>query len=252
MPYGVARTVGLFGRFPANSLFGRILRLPIRLMPGSVALPILTGPGRGLQWYVRSSNISIWCGFYELQLAATIDAAVPIGGVFYDVGANAGYYSLLAARRASHVIAFEPHPGAARLLESHVERNRLTNVTILREAVARKTGRLKFDPGNLSILAKLDRHGTETVAATTLDNVVGSRAPPPDVIKMDIQGGEFDALQGAEKTLRNFSPVLFVETHSQKLHRDCGQLLKEYGYDVEETANWDEWPEGRLKAWKAP
>ena len=91
----------------ANRL-GQVLRWPLRLLPAWARIPIMQGPLRGCWWIVGSGNHGYWLGSYEQTKARRFVQAIHQGAVVYDVGANVGYYTLLAAvavGRNAHVIA---------------------------------------------------------------------------------------------------------------------------------------------------
>jgi predicted RNA methylase len=94
-------------------------------------MPILQGPGRGIRWIVGAGTHGCWLGSYESEKQAVVAEALGPGMVFYDLGANAGFYTLLAARAVlpgGEVIAFEPLPENISYLRRHVERNGFRNV----------------------------------------------------------------------------------------------------------------------------
>ena len=55
---------------------------------------------------------------------------------------------------------------------------------------------------------------------------------PPDFMKIDIEGAEYDCLQGCRNTIRSFHPVIFLATHGRDMHDQCVKLLTEWNYDV--------------------
>ena len=87
---------------------GRLVRAPLRWIPPRAVLRVLSGPNRGLKWEKGASSNGCWLGIYERAFAERLARAIAPGMTDYDVGAHAGYYTLLAARRAAHVYAFEP------------------------------------------------------------------------------------------------------------------------------------------------
>jgi SAM-dependent methyltransferase len=111
-----------------TSFLGRLLRLPLRLIPRRAVLPILQGPLRGKKWIVGSGNHGYWLGSYEIGKRALFVRSIPVGAVVYDLGANVGYYTLLAAMLAGaegKVFAFEPLPRNLEYLRRHLVLNRI-------------------------------------------------------------------------------------------------------------------------------
>jgi len=209
-------------------------------VPRDAQVPILQGPLRGKRWIVGAGVHGYWLGSYEWDKCRAFAAAVRPGAVVFDVGANVGYYTLLAAelvRPSGQVFAFEPLPRNAYYLRAHLEMNRATTVRVTQAAVADCTGDLFFQEAQEATMGHVSDRGSLRVPAVTLDELVQSqRAPLPDVIKMDIEGGELRALQGAVGTLTRGQPVVFLATHGPAVHRECCDLLTGLGYRVRPLA----------------
>jgi len=140
------------------------------------------------------------------------------GSVFYDVGENAGFYAVIAARLVGdngHVYAFEPTPELADRIRQNGSLNEFQNLTVIEAAVCERSGSVRFsssgfDVGN-SIAQNSDSEGIE-VEAIDLDSWSVGQAPPC-VMMLDIEGSEIDALRGALGVIRKHLPVLMVEVH---------------------------------------
>jgi len=225
---------------PAHTWFGRALRAPLRLLPRSLVVPILQGPLRGDLWILGSSNHGCWLGSYELPKQRAIWAAIRPGDIVFDIGANVGFYTLLAARgvgSGGRVVAFEPEPKNVELLRSHVRINRLSNVEVIPAAVSRDTGPARFQRGGSGATGALSTSGELQVDAVSLDDLFAAgRIPAPALIKMDIEGGEHQALLGGQGLLARSRPLLFLATHSPEIHSSCVSLLQSWGYIAEGLA----------------
>ncbi len=147
-------------------------------------------------------------GAYEPVLSARIHAHVTPGMNVCDVGANAGYFSILAARRAApggRVFAFEPDARCQPVLRRNLESNGLTNVTVIPAVVDERPGRVALHCGWTSAVNSVSAgnvvgvSSSATVESVTLD---GAGLPPLGLLKMDVQGAEFRCLRGAEDVLR--------------------------------------------------
>jgi FkbM family methyltransferase len=226
-----------FSSIPRESSVGRVLRAPLALLPKALRVPVLQGPLRGASWVVGAHTHGCWLGSYELDKQHRFATLVRGGDVVYDVGANAGFYTLLAARLVGHggrVVAFEPLPRNLSHLREHVRINRLDNVQVLDVAVAARPGHARFHFGGGAAQGALADAGELEVRTTSLDALVAaSLAPPPTLIKMDIEGGELEALRGAHAVLSAHRPVLLLATHGPAVHAACLALLREHGYRVE-------------------
>ena len=130
------------------SFFGKLLRLPLRLMPNGMTLPVFSGINRGMKWIAGSATHGAWLGSYESDKQRQLATLLKPGMVFFDVGANAGFYTLAAARLVGehgHVYAFEPLAENVVNLRRHVQLNQLHNASIIQAAVADKQGLSGFN-----------------------------------------------------------------------------------------------------------
>lgn len=195
---------------------------------------VLSGPGRGLAWIAGAGPHGIWLGRYETAVQRAVSHLLHEGDVFFDVGANAGFYSLLASRRVGakgRVVAFEPLPANLALLSEHVRLNAVENIEILGTALAARSGRARFDPSPSRFTGHLEKAGSLEVSTISLDELMTEkRVPPPSVIKMDIEGGEAEALRGGVGLLKNLGPRVVLATHGKEVWTSCRRLLQDCGY----------------------
>jgi FkbM family methyltransferase len=223
-----------------DTLLGTILRLPLRLIASQTEVPILRGPLRGKKWIKGAGPDSYWIGTYETVRLRTFASAVAEGAVVYDVGANVGIYALLASVKvglSGRVYAFEPLERNLRYLRRHIRLNNLQNCTIIEEAVCSKEGKLPFSAASFeSSMGRLSPDGEISVSSTTLDIAIYGENSllPPTVIKIDVEGGELEVLEGAVRALTEFHPTIFLEIHGDQLHTDCRSFLLAKGYCVKE------------------
>jgi FkbM family methyltransferase len=233
MAAAVARLRGLWRRSGASGG----LRSLVRWLPAQAALPILWGPLRGKRWIVRSSFESCWLGVYEQEKQSAFSAAIRPGAVVYDVGANVGFYTLLAAKLTGptgRVYSFEPLPRNLQFLNRHVALNGLNNVRVFAGAVADRPGVARFDDSGIPEMAHIAADGALEVATFQLDDLLEKGAiRPPNVIKIDVEGAEVEVLKGAQRLLAQNRPRLLLATHGPDVHRDSCALLQSMGYRVE-------------------
>lgn len=209
------------------------IRLPLRLLPRGRVVPILSGELRGARWITGASTHGCWLGTYERHTQRLFREHVRPGSVVYDVGANAGFFTLLASRLAGkdgRVVAFEPLPQNLEVLREHVRLNDAGNVAILPLAVAAHEGRARFHSRASPSMGSLAQDGELEVPAESLDRLVASgQLPPPDFIKMDIEGGEAGALAGARDVLQRSGLTLLMSTHGYVQHERCWSILRDAG-----------------------
>jgi FkbM family methyltransferase len=198
------------------------------LVPNSV--PVLYETSLGFKIYLDLRQLHISFGVmnesYDRTEVDLIRKIVPDDGVFIDVGANCGYYSLAVAAKkkfSGKVLAFEPLPPVWDLFRKSIAVNGWTKTIELRQiALGHAPGVLPLTDAEFSINAGATRlcvgnshrptHRTATV--DTLDNVAGD---PPDAIKVDIEGAEGLFLHGARETLQRSKPTLLFEINPELL-----------------------------------
>ena len=220
--------------FAARRTLGRLARLPLKLVPAAAVAPILTGKLRGKKWITGSAIHSCWLGIYEFQKQKRIFQEVQHDTVFYDVGAHVGFYSLLASALvgSGKVFAFEPLPRNLDYLRQHLAHNRAANVDVFPVAVSDRTSTAAFRMEHSGFMGCLSAEGTLMVRTVTLDLLVESgRILPPNYVKMDVEGAELLALQGARQIFQQYRPMLFLATHGRHVHDQCCRLLESWGYE---------------------
>jgi FkbM family methyltransferase len=216
--------------------FGRLVRLPLKLVPASTPMRIVTGPLAGQRWISTAGPHGCWLGTYERDLQNLLVRKVRPGNVVWDIGANVGFFTLLAARltgTAGRIVAIEPLPRNLDLLRAHLDLNQIGNVTVLGQAVADAAGTALFAAAASPSMGRLDTAAGFEVTVTTVDTLVESGvAPAPHIIKMDIEGAESRALAGARRTLERHRPVLLLSTHGWAQHEGCMSMLRGIGYEL--------------------
>lgn len=196
-------------------------------------VPILSGPAKGLRWISESSSLNFWLGKFEQRKMQVFARELKPDSVVYDVGAHVGIYSLTACRSSRAVFSFEPHVANLFYLRRHLELNSFANGTVVSKAVSATNGTAKFDSGHDRSEGRISEDGEVEVQCVSLDSFCEKGNPFPDLIKMDIEGTEYDALCGAMKILAHKKPTLFLATHGLEVHRACCELLSALEYDIE-------------------
>jgi FkbM family methyltransferase len=183
---------------------------------------------------------------WEPEIAAVLQEALTAGDIFYDIGANAGYFSLLAlSLNVSKVFAFEPNPGTAALYRHNMVLNRhdSTQWTLFECALSDSEGTSLYVEGPLNNcgggrLCSAESTASHIVATTTLDQVIAKgNLPLPTIMKLDVEGWEYQVLTGAQRALRNHLPKVIVfeaavDSNLQIVNRNLQQLIEAYGYSI--------------------
>ncbi len=241
-----------FSAVRPGTLAGKLVRLPFRVLPQDMVMPVLQGPLRGKKWIVGSHLHGCWLGSYEWTMQRRVAKELKAGSVFYDVGANVGLYTLLAATLVApgRVYAMEPLAANIGYLRKHLELNRIQNAEALEMAVSDQVGTAQFEAEETRAMGRIGTRGSLRVQTSTLDMLLQEcRIAPPDFIKMDIEGGEFLALQGARECFARYRPKLFLATHGRDVHDNCCELLKSWGYGYQYTSREAE-DRAELFAWR--
>lgn len=152
---------------------------------------------------------------------------------FYDVGAHAGFYTMLFSRLTGadgRVYAFEPLPSNVAALLEHLRLNSISNAWVISVAASDRTGTAGFTFDRVATMNALtpDRDPRFRVATLRLDD---ADMPPADLIKIDVEGAELAVLQGAERMLATRHPILFVALDGRQTRRECLNFLSKLGYD---------------------
>jgi FkbM family methyltransferase len=205
---------------------------------------INAGPAAGLRFEVTLPlDKAIWAGVYETEFAEAISGAVRSGDVCYDIGGYRGYMSgVMALAGASSVLVFEPLPANQRALERLCQLNPKLSIELKPVAISNIDGSLRLHVMADASMGKLVTSPFQAAAPATgdievpvrsLDSLVlGQEAPPPQLMKIDVEGAEIDVLCGAEGILRDCRPLIFLEAHSASLEEACSQVLTRYDYSV--------------------
>jgi FkbM family methyltransferase len=192
--------------------------------------------------YLRGNN--------ELPVQNAMCELLGPGDEFVDVGANVGFFSLLAARLVGptgRVIAIEALPANVAALEANARRNRLDQVSCLPVAVSDQIGRAVLvvadHPGGAALEAAgapPDASGRLTVDTVTIDDLVERAVVrSPRLVKVDVEGAEDAVLAGMTTTLRQQRPIVIVELDGADEARlatrraDVLPRLQDAGYRVE-------------------
>jgi FkbM family methyltransferase len=213
--------------------------------------PWLEGLTLTIQPGDQLSRAAFVSGLYEPNTAIQLRRLLQPGGVFFDVGANVGVFSLLGSRwvgPSGQVFAFEPSTRELARLREQISTNHLENVTVVAAAVSDRPGstELRVAPDSYAGLNTTgerfayDNVGTATVErvpVVTLDELAAERGlARVDVIKLDVEGSELAALRGAADLLQRHRPALVLEVFAASLRAhgatvaDLDGFLQAAGY----------------------
>jgi FkbM family methyltransferase len=195
-------------------------------------MQVKSGPAEGiwLKLNPRTAGGTI-AGTGERRELEIVREHLRSGMTFYDVGANIGIFSMVAARIVGadgQVVAFEADPEIAERLREHARRNSFGWVNVEQKAAWRESGTVMFervdssvspDRGVGHVVASTNPH-VVTLDAIALDDCSRSYRPP-DFIKCDVEGAEGEVFQGARGLLEKQRPRVLCEIHNE----DSRQLV---------------------------
>lgn len=152
--------------------------------------------------------------------------------IVYDIGGNIGYYARAFASVARHVYSFEPNPDNYRLLKKNIDD--VNNVTTFPCAVGHEFGVCKISLFDLEqennyggMVVGHDFNGVDAM----LVPIDSMSLPPPDLIKIDVEGAEWPVLLGAQNTIRQHTPAIIYEAHETQHFEQIYDLLSPMPYN---------------------
>jgi FkbM family methyltransferase len=212
---------------------------------GLVEVTVAAGGLQGASLRIDlQSEKAYWLGTYEPELQAAVAEFVRPGMVAYDVGANIGYISLLLARQvgaAGRVFSFEALPANLERLRANLELSGYPErLSVVSGAVVERSRPVRFLIGPSGEMGKAEGSaGRQEYAYPTsievpglsLDDFVFAAGNlPPQVVKMDIEGGEVLALPGMRRILEEVRPLVFLELHGQQAAEAAWMVFHEADY----------------------
>jgi FkbM family methyltransferase len=204
---------------------------------------VQSGPAKGLQLELNPRTGQSYAkGDTELVVQEFLASRLKTGDVFYDLGANIGLFTLLAARcvgPAGKVFSFEPDAQNAARVRRNVAGNNFTNVTVIESGVWSSTAEIRFaaapasspDRGLGTFVASTS-DSDPSIPCVSIDDFVRSN-PGPIGIKCDVESAEIEVLKGALATLARHRPWILCEMHSPDNDRQARAILSQLGYRFE-------------------
>jgi FkbM family methyltransferase len=187
-----------------------------------------------------------WCGTYQDDVQTCLKLCLQKGDVVFDIGAHFGLMSMVASRiigDSGKVVAFEPNPQSRRILEEHLKLNQIHNATIEPIGLLDKTGELDFYATEASANSTFVKPFAESrqfykivAPVDTLDRYVKRSGLRPKLLKIDIEGSEYECLRGGQETCSSLKPIVLTEFNpiSQRStdmnERRVLHLLESFGY----------------------
>jgi FkbM family methyltransferase len=220
-----------------------------------VTLPVLAGPARGLRLrtdLVKRKDAYFW-GKYDRAILEQVLPLVKPDATVWDCGTYLGYYSLVFARHVAprgQVISIDLDSRNLERTRKHARLNGLTNLQFVNAAIGPPAGVVEFiiDEGTNSHLPGMYPGDTNMrsvwnlrdadkprgrVKCVSFDQAYfGMNLPKPDLIKIDIEGAEKEALQHGERLFTEVRPLLLLELHNPECDRAAWDFSRAFRYDL--------------------
>jgi len=197
----------------------------------------------GLTW------IHYLLGTYESETTELFKKVIKSGHTVIDVGADYGYFSLLSAKLVGHkgkVFAFEPYVAQSKkYLRSNIALNHFKNITVIEKAVGDKDDTKKYFINSRSLfnvkhdMDVISNVNIDSVKSIKLDDFFKNYPHPIDFVKIDIEGGEIDALKGMKSIIKNNPDIKLVVEIAPIIMENIGLspssillLLRTYGFSL--------------------
>jgi FkbM family methyltransferase len=239
------------GRRIANALRRHVL-------PGrDVLVRVQSGLSRGMWVRVRlPEEVRYWRGMHDRAVQEAVSAGAGPGAVIYDIGAHIGIIALGSARlvgKTGCVVAFDADPHNAASLRESCSLNGLDDcvrvvhaavwsstaddgIVFRRGGACRSQGGVEAD-GYRPVLG---RGEAIKVPSVTLDDFIRSGGRLPQLVKIDVEGGEYEVLRGGHELFSGPRPLVIAEIHQPRALEQITGWLCSFRYD----ARWDIPPQG--------
>ena len=225
-----------------NFIYKLIIKI-VRIVNPDKMIKIKSGYLKNKLWSISIPDSRYVMGTYEPKLADIIVRELRSGKQFVDIGANSGYFTMLAATISSkQVIAIEPIPGNLKILSNHLRINNINNVKLCEQALSLTTGDVQFSlTKNLaantykeeSPLYKKSENKLIVSTSSLSDFSRDFSLDSNSFLKIDVEGAEFDVLKGGEDFIKRYHPDMMLATHNchvDGVRERCLQFLDELGY----------------------
>ena len=226
-------------------------RASLALLPleTSKVLQVQDGLAKGIVFELNPRwETGLWRGGYEPEAEEIMQKYFKPGAVFYDVGGGVGFYTLTAARLGAKVFTIEPDPRNFATIQRHAEMNHLeTKLNLVPLAAYSRTGTLLMEPSekdrgyghghaHAQEIFDTDSKDCIEVGCTTLDDFA-RKNPPPDLVKIDVEGCEADVFEGSEWLMKETRTAILCEVHTPELGARIEEIVHRRNYDLQWLSN---------------
>ena len=215
---------------------------------------VRNGIAKGLKFNTGESCPELALGTYEVPIQKIFAQHLKTGDVFYDIGANVGFFSIIAAKlvgQGGKVYAFEPGSENAKSIRHNGELNNFNQIEVIEKAVSNTSGTgefllAKYSGGHALATADAppDLAGKVTVDLVSIDDLIASgQIEPPNFVKIDVEGAELDVLKGMTQTIKTYQPSVIYEVDDgdraayERKYQELANFFESFNYQVTQTEN---------------
>jgi FkbM family methyltransferase len=215
---------------------------------------VRNGIAQGLKFNAGESCPELALGTYEVPIQELFAQQLKAGHIFYDIGANVGFFSIIAAQLVGDtgkVYAFEPGEGNAQSIRHNAQLNNFSQIEVIEKAVSHTSGQgqlllAKYSGGHALATADAppDLAGKATVDLVSIDDLIAqNKIEPPNFVKVDVEGAELDVLKGMTETIKTYQPTVIYEvddgdrTAYESKYRELANFFERLNYRVTQIEN---------------
>lgn len=231
-------------------------------MLGQKFMPVMSGPLKGFLWSTASSYDYILGEYEDPETLKMFLSWLKPGSVYYDIGSNVGFHALTANTiiKTGKIYAFEPMPAVRLAFDEHISLNRKlmdgNSIILSPMAISDSEKKVEFSndimhrDGNTYIKESYVFEGTKNkieVECQSVDGLISQGYDKPDIIKIDVEGAEYDVLVGSKNTLLQCKPNILLATHNchfPGVQEKCVHFLTGLGYRVSHTGMYHKYTDG--------
>ena len=215
---------------------------------------VRNGVAKGLKFNPGESCPELALGTYEIPIQNIFAQHLQAGDVFYDIGANVGFFTIIASKLVGNtgkVYAFEPGKGNANSIRHNARLNDFNKIEVIEKAVSNTSGEgrlllAKYSGGHALATADAppDLAGEVTIDLVSIDDLIAqNRITPPNFVKVDVEGAELDVLKGMSETIKTYQPTIIYEVDDsdragyERKYRELADFLESLNYQVTQIEN---------------
>ena len=233
-------TLASFLPSPVKYRFNGLKPAYARLMRWGRSAVTINTPGGPLKWEIDElTSQRFILGTYEPYMQEAFSRFIRPGFTVYDVGAHAGYHSMLCGLlvgSGGQVISFEPNSTNRESIERQIALNRHVNARVMPYALSDACQTSYLDTTAGGSQGFVSNYGDLAIELRTIDSLVRDQLLPlPDLIKIDVEGHEEQVIRGALESIERNRPVILCDPNDSETAFTVESLVAPLGYKLTAT-----------------